>query len=133
VARIHGRRGALYMGIASDTATAEPVAYLNSWSLSFATDNVDVTAFGDTNKVYVSGLPDVTGSYSGWYDTATAQMYTAAIDGLPRKFYLYPTSATPTTYFWGTATFDFTVEVGSGDGVSISGDLSATSTVVKAG
>ena len=72
MARQHGRRGRLYVGIASDSAAAEPVAYLSKWSIGFSTDNVDVTANGDTNKVYVAGLPDASGSFSGFYVCAEA-------------------------------------------------------------
>ena len=75
MARVHGRRGRLYAGIASDTAAAEPVTFLSSWSIDFTVDKADVTCLGDTNKTYVSGLPDASGSFGGFYDTATAQLY----------------------------------------------------------
>jgi hypothetical protein len=134
MARIHGRRGRLYVGIASDTATAEPLPFISSWSVEFATDNVDVTANGDTNKVYVSGLPDASGSFSGFYDDATSQTYASAADGLARRFYLYP--AIPTTagpYWFGTALFDFRVESSVDDAVKVSGDWQAASAVAKVG
>lgn len=130
MARIHGRRGRLYVGIASDSATAEPVAFLNKWGINFATDKVDVTCFGDTNKVYVSGLPDASGDYAGFYDTTTAQLYTASQDGLARKFYLYPDTSDG-DYFWGTALFDFGVTGEVAAGVAVSGSWSAASAVTK--
>jgi len=132
MARIHGRSGRLYAGITS-SGTAEPIAFLNSWSVSFSTSDVDVTSFGDTNMVYVSGLPDVSGSFSGFYDDATAQLYTAATDGVARKFYLYPSTGTTGQYWFGTATFDFAVNTGVGEAVTISGDFKAASTVSKVG
>lgn len=134
MARIHGRSGKLYVGIANDTASAESIAYITKMSLDFQTDDVEVTAFGDSNKVYVSGLPDCQGSFSGWYDDATAQTYTAATDGLARRFYWYP--KTPTTagpYWFGTGIFDFSVESGVADAVSISGSFKAASPVTKIG
>jgi hypothetical protein len=130
---IHGRKGRLYMGVASDTATAEPIANLKMWGISFKTDRVDVTSFGDTNKVKVAGLPDASGTFSGFYDTASAQMYTASVDGLARKFYLYPTNATTTTYWFGTAFFDFDAEGAVDGAVGISGSFDAASTVAKVG
>lgn len=133
MARIGGRKGRLYVGLASAAATAEPVAFLNNWSISFATDNIEVTAFGDTNKVYVSGLPDASGSYSGWYDDATSQLYTAATDGAARKFYLYPSTDLNTQYFWGTAIFDFNAEAAVDGAVAVNGDWQASTTVVKVG
>ena len=97
MARIHGRRGRLYVGLADDSATAEPVAYLSQWSLDSSTDKADVTAFGDTNKVSVSGLPNASGSFSGFYDTASDQLYTASRDGWPARSTCTRTSRTATT------------------------------------
>lgn len=133
MARIHGRNGRVYLGIASDTATAEPMPFLASYTISFETEKAEVTAFGDTNKVYVAGLPDASGEFSGFYDTATAQTYTAAVDGLPRKFYLYPTNLITTTYFFGTIFPDFSVEASVTDAVSISSTWNAASSITKVG
>lgn len=130
MARVHGRRGRLYAGIASATAAAEPIAFLNNWSIEFTTDKVDVTSFGDTNKVYVSGLPDASGSYSGFYDTETAQLYTASQDGAARRFYLYPDTSDG-DYFYGTALFDFGLSASVTDSVTASGSWSAASAVTK--
>jgi hypothetical protein len=132
MARIHGRNGRLYAAITS-AGTAEPIAYLNAWSIDFSTDNAEVTAYGDTNKIYVAGLPDSAGDFGGWYDDATPQMYTAALDGLPRKMYIYPNLATTTQYWFGTALFSFSVASGVGDAVSVSGSWNAASNIIKVG
>jgi hypothetical protein len=132
MARIHGRNGRLYAALASG-GTAEPVAYLNAWSIDFSTDNADVTAMGDTNKIYVAGLPDSTGDFGGWYDDATAQMYAAALDGQPRKMYIYPNVSTSGQYWFGTALFSFSVSSGVGDAVSVSGNWNAASNIIKVG
>jgi len=132
MARIHGQRGRLYVALASG-GTAEPVAFLNAWSLAAETDKVDVTAFGDANKVYVSGLPDSQGDFAGFYDDATAQTYTAATDGIARKFYLYPSTSNNGQYWYGTALFDFKVEGGTTDAVKLSGSWNAASAVTKIG
>jgi len=132
MARIAGRNGSLYMNLTSG-GTAEPVAFLNHWALNFNTDTTEVTAFGDVSKVYVSGLPDFKGTYSGFYDNATVQTYTAAVDGVGRKFYLYPDRTLATQYWFGTAIFDMSID-GTVDGaVSISGNMSASSTAAKVG
>jgi hypothetical protein len=133
LARISGKDGRLYAGIATSAANAEPIAFLNKWTLSMATEKFDATAFGDTNKVKTSGHPDATGSYTGWYDTETAQLLTAAQDGDARKFYLYPTTDEVTKYFFGTAVFDFSVDVGTGATASVSGSFEAASSVAKVG
>ena len=132
MARKHGRNGRLLAAVASG-GTAEPIAFLKTFSISFATDNVDVTAFGDTNKVSVAGLPDSSGSYDGFYDTDTAQLFTAATDGVARKFYLYPDYSDTTEYFFGTAIFDFSVSQAVDGAIGISGDWQAASSVSKVG
>jgi hypothetical protein len=133
MARIHGRNGRVYIGIASDTAVAEPVPFLSSWSISFESEKAEVTAFGDANKVYVAGLPDASGEFSGFYDDATGQTYAAAQDGLARRFYLYPTINSAGTYWFGTIFPDFSVETTVSDAVSISSSWNAASAIIKVG
>lgn len=132
MARIAGRSGRLYLNLTSG-GTAEPVAFLSNWTLSFSTGKINVTAFGDTSMVYVSSLPDTQGTYTGFYDTATVQTYTAATDGIARKFYLYPDNSNTGQYWFGTAIFDTSID-GSVDGpVSLSGSFAAASVVAKVG
>lgn len=126
--RLSGKNGLLYAAITSG-GQAEPIAFINSWSMSFATEKEDVTAFGDTNKVYVSGLPDASGDFAGFYDDATNQLYTAAVDGVSRRFYFYPDRTTPAKYWHGSGIFDFAVRQSSSGGVTISGSWAATSAV----
>lgn len=133
MSRIAGRNGRLYAGLIGSTAVAESIAFLNTFTLEFTTDDIEVTAFGDTNKTYVAGLPDVKGSYAGFFDDATAQLYTAALDGVARRFYLYPNNTNVGQYWFGTATFDFSVDGSVSDAVKISGNFTAASTVAKIG
>lgn len=128
--RIHGRNGRLYVGLASDTAVASPITYKNKWTISATTDKVDVTAFGDSNKVYVAGLADASGTVDGFYDTLGDDLYTAAQDGLARKFYLYPTTA-DATYWFGTAFFDFSADGGVTEAVTMSSSWVAASPVIR--
>ena len=133
MARRHGRNGRLYLDI-SGGGSAASVNFIADWTIDFKTDRVDVTGMGDSNKVYVAGLPDASGSYSGFFDDATAQMYTAAADGLARKFYLYPDiTNTPGVYWFGTSFFDMTATGGVEKAVQISGTFSAATTVAKVG
>jgi hypothetical protein len=132
VARIAGRNGRIYLAIAS-AGTAEPIAFQNKWSLDSASDKIEVTAFGDGNKVYVAGLPDASGDFSGFYDDATAQSYTASQDGIARKFYLYPSLLTTSQYFFGTVLVDFGMEGGVSDAVTSKASWSAASAIQKVG
>ena len=132
MARIAGRNGRLYANITSG-GTPEPIAFLSNWSIDFTGNPIEVTAFGDTTKTYVSGLADASGDYSGFYDDATSQFFTAAIDSVARKMYLYPSLSTPGQYFWGTALFDFTVNGDVDGAVAISGSWNAASPILKVG
>jgi hypothetical protein len=134
MARRHGRNGRLYLGIATSAASPSAVAFLKQWSADFATDKGDVTAFGDVNKTYLAGLPDIKGSFNGFFDDATAQAYTAAIDGDSRRFYLYPDIVNaPSVYWYGTGFFDFSVDVPVDGVTTVSGSWVAAGAVVKNG
>lgn len=129
---ISGRKGRLYAAVTSG-GTAEPIANLTRWTLDSSSDRFDVTAFGDTTKLYAQGLPDAQGQFAGWYDTASAQLYTAATDGVARKVYLYPTTDSAGTYWFGTALFDFSIETPVDGPIAISGSFAAASNFAKVG
>jgi len=130
MSRIAGRNARVYMALASG-GTAEPVAYQASWSISATTNKIDVTAFGDNNKTYVAELPDANGQFAGFYDDATVQTYTAATDGVARKFYLYPDTTNPTKYFFGTIFADFSAEASVDGATTVSASWSAGSQIIK--
>lgn len=121
------------MGIASDTAQASPLPFFAQWEINFETEKIEVTAMGDNNKVYTAGLPDASGSFAGFYDDATAQTYTAAIDGLPRKFYLYPSTLLTTQYFFGTILPDFQVSSEVNGPVAVQASWAAGTQISKVG
>lgn len=133
MARIHGRSGRVYLGVASDTAVATPLPFVATWSINHTTDKTDVTAMGDTTKVYVGGLPDATGEFSGFMDDATAQTYTAAVDGLARKFYLYPNTGDITKYWWGTILPDFNTNGGVSGAVEMTASWNAATAITRVG
>lgn len=120
MARIHGRNGIAYVAV-TNGASPSPVAFLSDWTMNFTVNKVDVTAMGDTNLIYVAGLPDASGDFSGWYDdiTGTTQTYLSATDGLPRGFYLYPNTNNQTEYFYGNILPDFSAAGGVSAGVSV--------------
>lgn len=131
MARIHGQNGRLYVGIASSTAAAEPIAFLNNFDFNEATDKAEVTAYEDANKVYVNGKNDFSGTYAGFYDTETEQTYTAASDGAARRFYFYPVATNTAQYWYGEAIFDFSVAFPVDGPAAINGSLAAASDITK--
>jgi hypothetical protein len=124
VARYHGKKGVVYMS-ATGSGAAVTVVGLNNWSLNMPTDKVEVTAFGDTNKQYVQGLPDVSGDIAGWWDDTSDQLYDASRSSDGVKMYLYPSSDVATKYWYGPAWVDFSIETGNEAGVSVSGSFVA--------
>lgn len=130
--RLHGRNGRIYMALTSG-GTAQPLNFQAKWSISFATDKSEVTAMGDSNKVYVAGLPDASGDFSGFYDDATVQTYTAATDGVARAFYLYPSTLNTAQYFFGTILPDIKIDGDVGGPVAVAASWNAASTVSKVG
>jgi len=133
VARIHGRNGQIYLAIASG-GVAQALPFAASWSISFSTEKAEVTSFGDTTKVYVAGLPDASGEWSGFYDDATAQSFTAASDGVARAFYLYPkTPSTSGPYFWGQILPDISLNGTVGGAVEMSASWNAATPIQKVG
>lgn len=131
MARIAGRKGRVYFEVG--TGSASPLPFIATWAFNANTDKYDVTSLEDTSKVYVAGLPDASGTFAGFYDTATAQTYTAASDGVARKFYLYPDLTSAGTYWWGTVFADFAVDGGVADSVKIAASWNAATPIAKVG
>jgi hypothetical protein len=142
LSRIHGRYGVAYVGVDAASlapgdplATASPMAFLSEWDVNFVMDTVDVSAMTDPTHIYVAGLPDCTGDFSGYFDTATAQTYVSATDALPRNFYLYPSTLaaqmSPPQYFFGQILPDFSVSGGVTAAVSIKSNWTAASPIKR--
>jgi hypothetical protein len=107
-------------------STVVTVADLIAWTLDQARDQVDVTAFGDTNKQYVLGLPDVKGTYGGWWSSGSSPALFAVAQGnTPATLNLIPSTVDPTFFFEGLAYLDASIDVASDGAVSISGNLVA--------
>lgn len=122
----------MYVGL-TQAAAASPTNFVGSWSVDAATDRDEVTAQGDSTKVYVAGLPDFQIEYSGFLDAASPQFYTAAADGLDRKVYLYPDTADTAKYWFGTAFFDHSSEFPVDASEKFSGTATAATGFVAQG
>lgn len=66
MAKLHGRNGQILIGASSPETL---IGSLRAWTINFERDTVDVTSFGDTNKTYLAGLKDVSGTFEGFFDT----------------------------------------------------------------
>jgi hypothetical protein len=110
MARYHGKSAVIYMSTSGSTAATTTVS-LSGYTADFTTDKVETTSFGDPNKTYVQGLKDIKGSFTGFLDDTGLAIFTAAdsTDGI--KLYLYPSSASPTVYWYGPAWLDASIAV----------------------
>jgi hypothetical protein len=120
----HGRKGRVYVST-SGSGTAVPVAKLTTWTLDQAVDRVEVTSFGDTNKTYVQGLKDISGSFDGFWDDTDSTIFQGSDSPDGVKMYLYPSTDAAGRYWYGPAWLDTTIETGVGDAVKISGTFAA--------
>jgi hypothetical protein len=132
MARVAGRKGRIYLA-KTNGGQAEPLVAQAKWSINMSTSKTDVTAMGDTTKQYIADTPDAAGTFEGFFDDTVDTTYAAAVDGLARRFYLYPTVDTPTVYWYGMILPDLTVSGGVGGAVGVSASWSAASAVVKQG
>lgn len=122
--RYHGGKAAIQMSTTGAGAVAALVS-LSQWSLDKKRDKVDVTAFGDVNKTTVQGLPDISGTLSGFFDSANDAMFDGSESDDGVKLYLYPSSLLPGTYHYGPAWLDCSISVEVSGAVKISGGFSA--------
>lgn len=101
-----------YGTVKYDPAGVTPVALisLNGWKLSLKTDMEDVSCFGDTNKVYVPGLRDISGNLSGFWNSSNVVIFDATEATTPGKLELAPNSTEPTFTFSGLAYLDADID-----------------------
>ena len=119
MARHHGRFGKVVIG-------GTIVASIESWKLSMKKDKVDVTCFGDPNKVQVIGLGDFNGSYTGFWDDADTVPFTAQASSTFSNMILYVDYTNSVTkYAYGPAWIDMSIDTSVKDAVKISGDFVA--------
>lgn len=98
-----------------DPAVASPLApveivSLNAWKASLKKDYDEVTCFGDTNKVWVPGLPDVSGSIGGFWNSAELALMTATAASSPGWLRLEPNSNESSFLLEGLAYLDADID-----------------------
>lgn len=119
-----GRKGVVYLST-TGSGNASSVLKLNAWTVNRTTDKIEVTAFGDANKTYVQGLPDVQGTFGGFWDDNESKPFTGAGSSDGVKMYLYPSSDAPTKYWYGPAWLDVSMDLGVNGAATISGSFAA--------
>jgi hypothetical protein len=118
------RKGVVYLSTTGSGA-ATNVVHLNQWTLNRDTDKIETTSFGDLNKTYVQGLPDLKGSFTGFWDDTETKPFTAAASTDGVKLYLYPSADIASKYAYGPAWIDCSINVSVSGAVTISGNFVA--------
>ena len=127
--KLHGKNGAIYLGGPKGGPTAVKVATKSSWSLQRNRDYVDATVFGEANKTYLAGLPNVQGSFAGILDVSGDLLLNAATSD-SQTMYLYAddnpfTTTTLVLVAHGPALIDANIDASGTDAVRITGEFRA--------
>jgi len=117
-----GRQGQVKLGV--DEATATAVASLHNWTLSLATEMIEVTCFLDTNKVYVPGMRDISGTIGGFWNSEELAVIEATDDETPLHMVLIPNISEATFIFSGLAYVSAEIEVPVNGAPTLSGTFS---------
>ena len=135
---LHGKNGAIYLG---GTKTGGGVKIVNKteWTLALNRDYVDSTVFGDTNKTYLVGLKDVSGTFAGLLHIGTglsdAQVNAADSDAI--DIYLYADDRTSSEFLvaYGPGLMDASITASNTDAIKTTGNFRAAGawTVYSAG
>ena len=71
-------------------ATAATLLSVKAFTLSMKTEKINVTCFQDQNRVYVPGMPDISGSLTGSWNSDDMALVTAARATTPGYIILIP-------------------------------------------
>jgi hypothetical protein len=124
MARHHGKHGIILLSTTQAGVPTQTIS-LTSWGIDMSTDLVEVTAFGDPNKVYVQGLKDIKGTIGGWWDDSDDTLFEASesIDGC--FLYLYPSADVPGKMWYGPAWMSASINTDVKDAVGVTGTFAA--------
>lgn len=127
--KLHGKNGAIYVGGAKGSGGIK-FAAKTEWTLQRNRDYVDATVFGDENKTYLAGLPNVQGTFSGFLDVSGDILLNSATSGA-QSIYLYaddnPNGITSVILVaHGPGLIDANVNLTNTDGARISGEFRAS-------
>lgn len=105
-----GRYGTVKYDAAGGGSPLIDVISINGWKLSLKQDYEDVTCFGDTNKVYVPGMRDVSGTLTGFYNADEHTLIEASSAATPGFLELGTNSNESTETFGGLAYLDLDID-----------------------
>jgi hypothetical protein len=123
--KLHGKNGAIYIN--GQKGVGQKVTTKMEWTLNLNRDFVDATTFGDTNKTYLVGLKDISGTFSGLLDVSGDIAVNAAdLDAIP--IYLYGDDRTGHELLiaYGLGFMDASITNSNTDAIKTSGNFRAS-------
>lgn len=122
--KLHGKNGAIYINGAKGTGTK--VAAKSEFTVSLNRDYVDATTFGDTNRTYLVGLKDISGTYAGLLDVSGDLMVNATDSDIV-QLYLYADDRTSFEKLVasGPALLDASINGSNTDAMRVTGNFRA--------
>lgn len=130
--RLHGKSGLVQMDAAGGSSLVT-LADMNGWTLNATKDKQDATAFGDTNKVKVVGLPDYSGNLNARYARdSTPTLFSALLGATAVTLRLIPDSNQLAYYYQGLAYIDGSINVSHDGVVNFSGSWDAAASWTQA-
>lgn len=121
--KLHGKNGAIY--IDGEKGSGTKVATKNEWTLSLGRDYVDATTFGDTNRTYLVGLRDVSGTFSGLMDVSGDILVNATASDIVQLYLYADDGASPILIGSGPALVDGQINASNADAIRMSGNFRA--------
>jgi len=96
---LHGKGSVLYMS--DGTNAAVRISEAAEWTIDVDFDEDPDPALQDSWETRLKGLKRFSGSFSGNFDDAQDELWDAEMADTSAKFYLYPSAATATRYYYG--------------------------------
>ena len=122
--KLHGKNGAIYLDGPKGSGTK--VATKTEWALNLNRDYVDATVFGDTNKSYLTGLKDVSGTYAGILDVSGDLLLNASDEDTVQTYlYADDRDSFEVLIASGPGLFDAAITASNTDAVRITGNFRA--------
>jgi len=127
MATLHGKNGVVYMG----ENTATQITELTEWHISIDRDLAEDTVMGDSWRTQLKGIISWSGSFAGYMDTASNDLFTAATGANKQRIYIYPDANNSTAYYYGYCWPNLTIDATLGDVVAVSCDFDGDGVLSK--
>jgi hypothetical protein len=125
--KIHGKNGAIYLNNVKGASGALKVTTKTEWTLNLSRDYVDATTFGDTNKTYLVGLKDISGTYAGLLDVSGDYLINATnSDTVQIYLYADDRASFETLLAYGPGLIDGAITAANNDAIKMTGNFRAS-------